>query len=223
MTKYLIFDAGPIISMTMNGLLPILEKLRKDFDGQFIITPEVKRELVDKPLKIKKYELEALEVQNLIGRGILKLSTDIIPHNLLEKETLKIMDIANSAFFAEGKITLIQKGEASCLAFAKLCNSPNVIVIDERTTRLLVESPKNLQEIMQKKLHTRIRINFGNLKHLGAFKFIRSAELLYIAYKKQLFEIKDSNLLDALLYAVKFKGTANSTQEIEEIKNIARR
>ena len=31
--KYLIFDAGPIISLTMNGMLPIIEKLKGVFDG----------------------------------------------------------------------------------------------------------------------------------------------------------------------------------------------
>ena len=53
--KYLIFDAGPIISLTMNGLLPILEKLKKVFDGEFILTPSVKSEVIDRPMRIKKY------------------------------------------------------------------------------------------------------------------------------------------------------------------------
>src|SRR3989344_5329454 len=35
--KYLIFDAGPLINFSMNGLLPMLEKLKKEFKGQFII------------------------------------------------------------------------------------------------------------------------------------------------------------------------------------------
>ena len=53
--KYLILDAGPIISLTMNGLLWVLEKLKQDFDGEFIITPEIKQEVIDNPFRIKRF------------------------------------------------------------------------------------------------------------------------------------------------------------------------
>ena len=46
--KYLIFDAGPIISMTMNGLLPLIEKLKNECGGcEFVLTPAVKKEVID--------------------------------------------------------------------------------------------------------------------------------------------------------------------------------
>ena len=221
MTKYIIFDAGPLISFTMNGLLPVLEKLKNIFQGEFIITPDVKREVIDKPLRIKKYELEALNIQDLLNRGIIKLSSSIISNNLLEQETFKIMDLANSSFKADRDITLIQIGEASCLAFANLCQSENVIAIDERTTRLLIENPENLRKIMENKLHTKIKINENSLRKLKKYKFIRSTELAYIAFKKNLFDLKeDKILLDAVLYGLKFKGTAISSDEIDSIKNL---
>lgn len=226
MKKYLIFDAGPIISLTMNGLLPVLEKLKENFNGEFIITPEVKREVIDKPLKIKKYQLEAVRVQNLIKKGIFTLSSKLISNNKLQRETKQLLQIANSTLVADQrmgneKINLIQDGEASCLAFSKLCKCENVIVADERTIRMLTEAPEKLKEVMEKKLHTKISINHQNLKYLKNFKFIRSAELLYVAYKKDLIGLKkDKTLLDALLYAVKYKGSAISSKEIEEIKSL---
>ena len=47
MTKYLIFDSGPLINFAMNGILHVLERLKKEFDGEFIITKEVKKEIID--------------------------------------------------------------------------------------------------------------------------------------------------------------------------------
>lgn len=220
--KFLIFDAGPTISLTMNGLLPILKKLKKEFNGEFIITPDVKREVVDKPIKIKKYEWEGLQVNDLIKTGILSMSSKFIPDNKLKKKNSEILKLANRSFSTKaGSVELIQKGEASCLSFSRLCNSENAIVVDERTTRMLSEAPNNLKQIMERKLHSTININQKNIDKLKNFKFIRSSELLYIAYKKNLFEIeKSKQLLSALLNAVKFKGTAISLKEIDEIKKM---
>ena len=45
---------------------------------------------------------------------------------------------------------IIDLGEASCIALSKLINEKNienVLAIDERTTRVLIEKPENLQKI----------------------------------------------------------------------------
>ena len=42
MNKALIFDSSSIISLAMNSLLPELRELKMIFDGDFIITDEVK-------------------------------------------------------------------------------------------------------------------------------------------------------------------------------------
>ncbi|MBT3397573.1 hypothetical protein HOA55_03720 [archaeon] len=222
--RYLIFDAGALISLTMNGLLPILEKLKKQYDGEFIITPAVKREIIDRPLKIKKYSLEGVKMRDLLNRGILKLSSRIVPNSKLDQETKRLLRIANSAFRVEEsreKINLIQEGEAACLAFANLCKCNNAIVIDERTTRMLTEAPDSLRRLFEKKLSKQIRLDERSLKEFKNFRFIRSAEVLFIAFKKGLFDLKaDKTLLDALLYGVKFKGAAISSKEIEEMKKL---
>ena len=222
--KYLIFDAGPIISLTMNGLLPILEKLKNVFDGEFILTPSVKSEIIDRPMKIKKYKLEAIQIKNLLDKGIFKLSSEVISDNRLDAEIKKILKITNGVLKTSQtgeKIKIIHEGEAACLAFSNLCGVENVIVIDERTTRLLTEAPHNLEKLMERKLHVELDSDISLLNNLKKYKFIRSAELLYIAYKKDLFEVKkDKQLLDALLYGVKFKGSSISSGEIEKIKKL---
>jgi predicted nucleic acid-binding protein len=222
--KYLIFDAGPIISLTMNGMLPLIEKLKEVFDGEFILTPSVKHEVVGRPMKIKKYKLEAIRVQDMIDRGVFKMSRTVVPDNKLEKEMKRLLKVTNGVLRTSQtgeKIKIIHDGEAACLAFANLCGCDNVIVIDERTTRMLTESPQNLEKMMEKKLHTPLTAELSLLDELKNFKFIRSAELLFVAYKKGLIPIKKSrDLLDALLYGVKFKGAAIASSEIEEMKRL---
>ena len=223
--KYLIFDAGPIISLTMNGMLPVIEKLKNVFDGEFVLTPAVKREVVDRPMKIKKFKLEAIQVEDFIRRGVFKMSGDIVPQGKLEKETKRILKVANGVLrttHGRKKMEIIQGGEASCLAFSNLCGAENVIVIDERTTRMLSEAPEDLERMMEKKLHLPLDAELSLLKELKGFKFIRSAELLYVAFKKNLIGVERSrDLLDALLYGVKFKGCAISSKEIDEIVRYA--
>ena len=224
--KAIIFDSGTLISLSMNGLLGELRYLKKIFKGQFLITEDVKREVVDKPLTIKRFELEALKIKQLLDDGILKMpdSLDIKKGKLLEK-TNEIKDLANGTFFGKGKeIHIIDSGEASCLALSKLLTErkiQNVIAVDERTTRLLGEKPDNIRNLLEKKLHTNIISNKENYKYFKGFKFIRSTELMYVAYKKGLLEIKDGEIvLDALLYALMFKGCSISSDEIREIKRL---
>lgn len=220
--KFLIFDAGPLISMTMAGLLDVLEKLKENFDGEFVITPTVKKEVVDRPLKIKKYALEGVKIQDLLDRKILRLSSDFVSNSSLSKKRNEILKRINSAFISDEnkKIELIHSGEAECLAFSKLCGVKNLIVIDERTTRLVAEAPGKLENLMEKKLHTKIEV-VGNFDFVKDVKFVRSAELMFLAYKKNLFEMKKSKtLLGAVLYGLKFNGTAISSDEIEEMKRL---
>jgi len=221
--KILIFDSSSLISFVMNGLTPVLIKLKQIFDGKFIITKDVKYETIDRPSEIKKFELGSLQIKKLLDDNILEMPESIgISSSALKEKTREILNLANSAFSArDEKMHIIDLGEASCLALslmAKKNNIDSIIAIDERTTRMLVENPENLRKLFEMKLHTNVRLekNFS----IPNFKFIRSCELVYVAYKKGLIELKDGNVLDALLYAVKFKGCAVSRQEIDEIKRL---
>jgi len=71
--------------------------------------------------------------------------------------------------------------------------------------------------------HRVIAIIFGeeeNLKAFSKFKFIRSSEIVYAAYKKGIIKIKGKKALEALLYATKFKGAAISFEEIDILKRL---
>ncbi|HIG96306.1 TPA: hypothetical protein HA249_05470, partial [Candidatus Woesearchaeota archaeon] len=90
----IIFDTGPIISLTTNNLLWLLEPMKKKFGGEFYITPSVKKELVDVPLETKKFKFEALQVLDMIERGVLK----IVDQKAVKDEGYKLMQIANQCF-----------------------------------------------------------------------------------------------------------------------------
>lgn len=223
--KVIIFDASSLITLAMNGLLPEFKELKKIFKGKFIITEEVKKEIIDKPIKIKRFELEALRLKELLDNKILEMPSSLgIDENRISNETSKMMKIANSIFYGRDRnIRLIDLGETSCLALGRILDEKkikNVIVVDERTTRMLSEKPENLERLLQKKLHTKVTFKKENFKLFEGFRFIRSSELVYVMYKKGITRLKNGLVLDALLYAVKFKGCAISGDEIREIKRI---
>lgn len=222
----LIFDASSLISFAMNGLLPELRELKKIFPGKFIIPSEVKWEIIERPINIKRFELEALKLQELVKDKILESPESLgINKEKISTETQKLLGIANNTFFEKGQkeIHLIDLGETACIALSKMLTENkinNAILIDERTTRMLCEKPENLKKLLQKKLHVRVDIKKENLKYFKGIKIARSTELIYIAYKQGLVKIKDKKILDALLYALKFKGCAISTEEIMRIKKL---
>ncbi len=225
MAKAIIFDSGSLISLGMSGLIPLLQDLKKIFNGKFLITEQVKYEVIDRPLKTKRFELEALRINELVKNKILELPQSLkIPNEQVKKQMNEYMKIANSMFYKGDKnIDIISNGEASCLALSKILAQKkikNIICIDERTTRMLSEKPENLRKLLEKKLHTDIKIKNKNFQEFKEFKFIRSTELAYVAYKKELFKIRDPKILDAVLYSLKFKGCAISSEEIKEIKKL---
>ncbi len=222
--KYIIFDSGPLINFSMNGLLDLLERLKRNFKGKFLITKEVKQEIIEHPINIKRYELGALMLKQLLDKGIIELP-DLNEKQKFEfdKKTSEIMSMANSMFKVRGKeIHLIDRGEAASLALSYILDDENVIAIDERTTRMICESPENLRKLMQQKLHTKIIPSIKNYDYFKQFKVIRSTELIYIANKKNLIELKDPKAFEAMLYGLKFKGCSVSFEEIDELKRISK-
>ncbi|MBS3114856.1 hypothetical protein J4448_07185 [Candidatus Woesearchaeota archaeon] len=222
--KSLIFDAGPVISLAMNNLLWVLEPLKKKFNGKFYITEAVRKELVDRPLETKKFKFEAIQVQRLIENGVL----DIIDNNFIREKTPSLLNTANEIFKAYNNyIKIVHYAEMSVIAAATTL-SADAVVIDEKTTRFLIENPKMIVEILKKTLHTPISINENNLKEFNNtvrnIKTIRSIELVTIAYEHGLLDnyitkIPDArkNLLESVLWGVKLNGCAVSKEEIEQI------
>jgi len=226
--RSLVFDAGPVISLTMNSLLWLVEPLKERFKGEFFIPVPVKAEIVDRPLGIRRFEFEALQVQEKIDCGFLKVIDDEKVSALADE----LLGIANSCFSAKGSdIRIVHQGEMSVLASVIALGS-DAAVIDERTTRDLIEEPLHIAQHMQEHLHTKVRVNEGSLellsKKIRNIKVIRSVELVAVAFelglldryiercKKPLPEMR-KHLLHSVLWGVKLDGCAVSGEEIEEI------
>ncbi len=227
MRKILAFDSSTIITLALNNLLNILSSLKKDFHGDFIVTYDVLDEVVNRPLNIKRFELEALMIKQIIDDKILQTPSYFgIDKGELNDETIRLLNIANHTFRADNEwIRIVSRGEMSCLALVNLLDKGEFmasIAVDERTTRMLCEKPENLGKLLERKLHTHIKSKRENFSHFSKFNILRSSELCYTAFKKNITGIKDGNqLLDALLYATKFKGCAISREEIEYVKRRA--
>jgi hypothetical protein len=227
MTKSLVFDSGPIINLAMNNLLWTLRPMKEKFRGDFYITESVRRECVERPLQSKKFKYEAIETLKIIQEGTLRVFND----RMLKPNTLSMLGTANNIFSLKGTyVKNIQYAEVESIAAALLLNA-NAVVIDEFITRMLLESPQNVKERMEKKMHEPVEMDKKNLgifrRKVGNLRTIRSIELITIAFecgifKEYLLKIKDSkkNLLDALLWAVKLNGCSVTEQEIDEIEKL---
>ncbi len=221
MTKIAILDSSTLINLAMNSLLDLLPSLKKTFGIRFVFTRQIKYEVIDKPLNIKRFHLGALMIKKLFDQKIIELPSSIqIKDENIQTKSREILRIMNNVFIArDRKMSIIHDGEASCIALSMILNEQNIeniIIIDERSTRMLIEKPNNLHALFEKKLHQNIQYNKKGLDSFKNIRFIRSSELVYIAQKNNLVNLHDGNVLEALLYAVKFKGCTISIDEINE-------
>jgi hypothetical protein len=224
--RNLVFDTSAIISLATNNLISTLEPLKKQFNGRFLITKSVHQELIENPLNSKRYKLEALMIEDLFEKGILEVYEDYD----LKKESLKLLDSLNSIFTSKNQnIRILDLAEVESFMLAKKIQA-EAYVVDERTIRLMVENPNIVGNILKKKLHTKINIDFNNLQKIKKLskdvKIIRSIELMLVAYKMKLFDKytfrdkkKSHEFLDGLLWALKLHGASITEDEINQLLN----
>lgn len=210
--------------MTTNNLLWVLDYLKDNFNGDFYIPQAVKQELVDKPLSSKKFKFEALQVSFRIRNAVLS----IIETPQITALAEELLELANTTFKVRGNwLKIVHYAEMEALASAIIMNS-SAVVIDERTTKLLVEDPDALIRMLGKHLKAKISVNKKNLDKIRQWvknvKIIRSVELVMVAYEKgimdkYLLDGKNARktLIESLLWGVKLHGCAISRQEIDEL------
>ena len=223
--KVLVLDSGILINLSMNGLLYIFEELKKISQVRFVITKDVKYEVVDRPVGIPRFELGALQVQSLLNSGIIEPPENF---GISEKEILllteKLMEIANHSMQSKNQwMQIVSNAEMSCLALSQILSEKgieNIIGLDERTTRILAEKPENMERLMSERLHQPVSIDKEKLKEFSRFKFIRSTELVYVAFKKGVLKLKGQKVLEAVLFATKYHGSSISFEEINELKRL---
>ena len=223
-SKIIFFDAGPIITLVMARLIWILPELQKKFGGKFYITPAVKYELVDRPLTVRRFEFEALQVMKLIKEGVLE-----VYEKVPQAEVSSLINLANNSFKIDNKpMDIIQEGEMESVATA-LWIGADAVVIDERTLRLFIEDNKGMRKLLERRFRKTVvpqpeKMNEFSDK-LKKANIIRSIELIGVAYKQGLLdsyvpELKKGKdiLVNSVLWAAKYNGCAVTEHEIEELQ-----
>src|SRR3989344_702893 len=214
----IVFDTSSIISIVSNNLTSVLEPLKKEFKGEFYIPASVKYELVDKPMTIKRFKLEAMMIKKIIDNNLLKTYHSIEVDNLLH--------LMNNIYSVRNKgIHILDRAEVEALALVSEIHA-EAYVVDERTMRLVIEDPIKLHNLLERKLQTKIDIDIAKVKQLSKMfkgvKVIRSTELMLVALEKGLLkDYFDGNskkeFVDALLWGLRLRGSAISTEEIEDL------
>ncbi len=217
-------DSSSIITLAEVCLLDVLSEMARS-GAKFYIPLGVKKEIVDTPISTKSFRFEAVRILNLIEKGVL---------TLIDKENVsaeareiggKIMEVANSIFSCEGRpIHLIDYGECDALGLA-LSIGCETILVDEKTTRLLIENPDALRQSLESRMGKRVDTSRDKLSELSSvlssLSAIRSAEIVAVAFEEGLFKKVCCNahgkeVLSGALVAIKENGCSISEKEIEE-------
>ncbi len=181
--------------------------------------------MIERPMKIRRFEFEALQVSKLIKDGVLE-----IYEKVPEKKVHELERLANNSFKIKNKaMDIIQTGEMESVACA-LEIGAEAVVMDERTLRLFIENSKEMEKLLEFRFKRDVVPDPGKIKQfsqqLQSIKIIRSIELVGVAYKLGILDdyIPKSKegrkiLLEAVLWGTKFNGCAVTGHEIEEIEN----
>lgn len=224
--KKIVFDSSSLISLSEKCFMNIVGKLASKTNTEFLIPSSVLKETVNIPLKIKKFELNAIRIRTAIKNNWIKA---IKPNNYTRSVFQKLANITADICFADqNPFQIIHEGELEAIALTKTTNA-KALVIDERTTRMLVEEPHNLIKLLEFRTKKKIKLDeqklFDFQKTVSFIPILRSSEILAVGYENNCFENEleqNKNTLKAALFAVKFAGCAISEQEIEEYTRFAK-
>ncbi len=226
MPRDVICDSGVLISLTAGCLDSMLYFFSERHDVRFIIPPSVEYETVTRPLYngLRKHLFSAVRIKDAIDDGVV----EVIDAKVAD-ETRRIMGHANTLFYVKGKaLRLIHYGESEMLALALATGVDNILV-DERTTRMLIEAPFRLKEHMESEFGVNVMINKGSYRELSSrisqLKALRSSELVMLAYENGYFKSfsrLQREALEAALYKMKYSGCSISFDEITGYLKMAR-
>jgi predicted nucleic acid-binding protein len=214
MRKRVICDSSSLISLSMNCMLPLIIELSEKAD--FIITQSVYDEIITNPLKRGNHLMGPMNFKALIQNGILKVE------NADPEEARQILEDSNSIYYAHDRqLRIIQIGEAEALALA---NDGDILLMDERTLRFLIEKPDSLTGLLQHRMHKGITMNRARSdnfrKHCNGVSIIRSSEIVAVSYEmgilEKYFAGEGRDVLKACLWSLKYKGCSLSVDDIDE-------
>jgi len=220
--KHLLFDSSALIGFGITGTLPLLEKLKHDYGGKFVVPTAVKQEIIDKAIQTRRFKYQGYRLKKLIDAGVL----EVLDETPYRTDIRRLSELANTTFSTNGKaVKIIHPGEIALLVAAHQGSADDAVVVDERTTRLLVETPEQIPALLGGKLHAHIDVDKGKLAQIRrettSVAILRSTDLCLAAYLKGHVD-SSKDVLDGLLWALKFAGCAVSGREIKEYLSYVR-
>jgi len=213
-------DSSAIISLSMNCMSRILKELGKEI----VIPPAVYGEIVTRPMASKRFALGSMRIKKLLDDKVVTI------RKADPSLSQKILEGFNSAYTVKKQpLNIIHVGEAEALALTKN-HDVEALLVDERTTRLLMEDPQQLRKLLSRRNNQSVQLNLDKVnevkKLLPKVTVIRSTEIAAIAYEKGILSKYlsegEGNLIEALLCALKFSGCSITWDEIEEYKSTLR-
>ncbi|MCR4335404.1 MAG: hypothetical protein NUV57_02600 [archaeon] len=218
--KNIVVDSSSLITMSSSCILKMMKHIAEKENIKFIIPKSVYYESVERPLEIKRFELNAVRIRSAVQEGYMEVAKTT-PQ--IKKIMNELSTVTANLCSADGrKLRLINLGEAETLALMNETNS-RILLIDERTTRMLIEEPENVMGFLEKRHKCKVTLNKGELENFRSFfnqiQVIRSVELIALAYDDGAFEQeipKSKQALEAALFAAKYAGCSVSASEIKE-------
>lgn len=213
----IVCDSSSLISLSNNCISGVIPFFSEKHDTEFIIPKGVKKEIIDKPLQTKRYKFIGLKMKGLVEEGYLEILED----ETVKDYTDRFLELGNSLLVPEDRepIEVIHRGETEAIGLLKHLGTNNLL-IDERTTRLLIEDIDILKDYISTETKEEIKINEETKEKIELetkdIDVIRSSELVSRAYELDYFKKKSKDLLEGSLYGLKFAGCAIKNEEIEE-------
>lgn len=218
-TRDIVCDSGSLITLTSSCLDRLLYFFAEKHNVRFMIPKAVEHETVGRVLdeNIRKHIYSALRIRQAIDDGIIaRVDADV------SLQGSRLMNAANNLFYVKGKpLRLIQEGEAQMLALSRSVGV-DYLLMDERTTRMLIEAPIRLKTHLEQEFGVNAMVNKENLRRLSSelsgLRTLRSSELAMLAFEKGYFDDMESrkiDMLEAALYKMKYSGCSISFDEIK--------
>lgn len=218
--KTIVCDSSSLISLAEACSLGTLGFLKEKFKADFVIPPAVEHEIIDAPREISRFSYSAARLKHLINVKILHVAST----PSLDADAQKIMDSANSLFRSEMPLRIIQRGEAECLALLAPLKA-SALLIDEKTTRLLMEDPKKLLSLMKSE-HEKARADEKSMLDFQKkfpYTVLRSTELVSFAAQNGFFQDlapDENDIFHTSIYALRYAGCSISQSEIDDYQKI---
>jgi len=215
----IVCDSSSLISLADTCNIGALAFLREKAGWKFAISPMVREEIIGVPSKIKALEYSAVRIRKMVDDGI--VTVESAP--ALAARTSQVMDAANRLYLVGGKpLKVLHEGEAESIALLSFSGA-KALLIDEKTTRLIIEDPLKLKEMTEGEYAEKLVLDLAAHEKFRALfpqtAIIRSSEILATAARRGYFKnfgAYEEEAFHSSIYALRAAGCSLAGDELQE-------